>query len=80
MNAIFTLGRIIATPSAIAALGVSDDTIPPTSPAINLEIVSDIDAHNRAENQLSPGLGFGCLHNFGFARFLELAHLRIDLQ
>jgi hypothetical protein len=55
---LFPLGRIVATPGALAAIGVSGDDLS-TYPARHQSgDWGDIEAHDREENQLSLERGF----------------------
>ena len=53
MKPLFTLGRVVATPGALAAIGVSDDDLSIYLARHQSGDWGDVDAHDRKENQLS---------------------------
>ena len=55
---LFTLGRVVATPGALAAIGVSGDDLSTYLARHQSGDWGDIDAHDRMENQLSLEQGF----------------------
>ena len=58
MKPLFTLGRVVATPGALAAIGVSGDDL---STYLARHVSGDwgeVDAYDRKENQLSLERGF----------------------
>ena len=57
MKPLFTLGRVVATPGALAAIGVSGDDLSIYLARHHSGDWGDIDAHDR-ENQLSLEQGF----------------------
>ena len=50
---LFTLGRIVATPSALAAMGISGEDLSTYLARHQSGDWGDVDAHDRKENQLS---------------------------
>ena len=58
MKPLFTLGHVVATPGALAAIGVSGDDIFTYLARHQSDYWGDIDAHDRRENQLSLEEGF----------------------
>jgi len=50
---LFTLGRVVATPSALAAIGISGDDLSTYLARHQSRDWGDVDAHDRKENQLS---------------------------
>jgi hypothetical protein len=50
---LFTLGRVVATPVALAAIGISGDDLSRYLARHQSGDWGDIDAHDREENQLS---------------------------
>jgi len=55
---LFTLGQLVATPGALAAIGVSGDDLSSYLARHQSGDWGDIDAHDRRENQLSLEQGF----------------------
>jgi hypothetical protein len=55
---LFTLGQLVATPGALAAIGVSGDDLSNYLARHQSGDWGDIDAHDRRENQLSLEQGF----------------------
>jgi hypothetical protein len=55
---IFTLGRVVATPGALAAIGVSGDDLSTFLARHQSGDWGDVDAHALSENQLSLEQGF----------------------
>jgi hypothetical protein len=55
---LFTLGRVVATPGALAAIGVSGDDLSTYLARHNSGDWGDVDAHHREENQLSLEQGY----------------------
>ncbi len=55
---LFTLGQVVATPGALAAIGVSGDDLSTYLARHQSGDWGDIDAHDRRENQLSLEQGF----------------------
>ena len=53
MKPLFTLGHLVATPGALAAIGVSGDDLSTYLAGHQSADWGDIDAHDRRENQLS---------------------------
>ncbi len=53
MEASFTLGQVVATPGALAAIGVSGDDLSTYLACHQFGDWGDVDAHDRKENQLS---------------------------
>ena len=53
MKPLFTLGQVVATPGALAAIGVSGDDLSAYLARHRSGDWGDIDAHDRKENQLS---------------------------
>ena len=58
MKPLFTLGQLVATPGALAAIGVSGDDLSTHFARHQSGDWGDIDAHDRKENQLSLEQGF----------------------
>ena len=58
MKPLFTLGRVVATPGALAAIGVSGDDLSTYLARHQSGDWGDIDAHDRRENQISLEQGF----------------------
>ena len=58
MKPLFTLCRVVATPGALAAIGVSGDDLSTYLARHQSGDWGDIDAHDRRENQLSLEQGF----------------------
>ena len=58
MKPLFTLGQVVATPGALAAIGVSGDDLSTFLARHQAGDCGDIDAHDRRENQLSLEQGF----------------------
>ena len=58
MKPLFTLGQLVATPGALAAIGVSGDDLSAYFARHQSGDWGDIDAHDRRENQLSLEQGF----------------------
>jgi hypothetical protein len=58
VKTLFPLGRIVATPGALAAIGVSGDDLSSYLARHQSGDWGDIDAHDRKENQLSLEQGF----------------------
>ena len=58
MKPLFTLGQLVATPGALAAIGVSGDNLSTYLARHQFGDWGDIDAHDRRENQLSLEQGF----------------------
>ena len=61
MKPLFTLGQVVATPGALAAIGVSGDDLSTFLARHQSGDWGDIDAHDRRENQLSLEQGFRLL-------------------
>jgi hypothetical protein len=55
---LFTLGQVVATPGALAAIGVSGDSLSSYLSRHQSGDWGDVDAHDRKENQLSLEHGF----------------------
>jgi len=55
---LFTLGQLLATPGALAAIGVSGDDLSIYPARHQSGDWGDVDAHDRKENQLSLEQGF----------------------
>jgi hypothetical protein len=55
---LFTLGRVVATPGALAAIGISGDDLSIYLARHQSGDWGDVDAHDRKENQLSLEQGF----------------------
>ena len=53
MKPLFTLGHVVATPGALAAIGVSGDDLSTYLARHQSGDWGDVDAHDRKENQLS---------------------------
>ena len=53
MKPLFTLGRVVATPGALAAIGVSGDDLSTYLARHQSGDWGDVDEHHRKENQLS---------------------------
>ena len=53
MKRLFTLGQLVATPGALAAIGVSGDDLSTYLARHQSGDWGEIDAHDRKENQLS---------------------------
>ena len=58
MKPLFPLGRVVATPGALAAIGVSDDDLSIYLARHQSGVRGDIDAYDRKENQFSLEQGF----------------------
>ena len=58
MKPLFTLGQVVATPGALAAIWVSGDDLSTYLARHQSGDWGDIDAHDRRENQLSLEQGF----------------------
>ena len=58
MKPLFTLGRVVATPGALAAIGVSGDDLSTHFARHQSGDWGDIDTHDWRENQLSLEQGF----------------------
>jgi hypothetical protein len=54
----FTLGQVVATPGALAAIGVSGDDLSTYLARHQSGDWGDVDTHDRKENQLSLEQGF----------------------
>ena len=53
MKPLFTLGRVVATPGALAAIGISGDDLSIYLARHQSGDWGDVDEHHRKENQLS---------------------------
>lgn len=58
MKPLFTLGRVVPTPGALAAIGVSGDDLSTYLALHQSGDWGEIDEHDRKENQLSLEHGF----------------------
>jgi len=58
VKALFTLGQLVATPGALAAIGESGDDLSTYLACHQSGDWGDIDAHDRSENQLLLEPGF----------------------
>ena len=58
MKPLFTLGHVVATPGALAAIGVSGDDLSTYLARHQSGDWGDIDAHDLRENQISLEQGF----------------------
>ena len=64
MKPLFTLGRVVATPGALAAIGVTGDDLSTYLAHHQSGDWGDIDAHDRRENQLSLEQGFRLMSGY----------------
>ena len=58
MKPLFTLGRVVATPGALAAIGVQGDDLSTYLGRHQSGDWGEVDTHDRKENQLSLEQGF----------------------
>ena len=58
LNPLFPLGRIVATPGALAAIGISGDDLSTYLARHQSGDWGEVDAHDRKENQFSLEQGF----------------------
>jgi hypothetical protein len=64
---LFTLGHMVATPGALAAIGVSGDSLSSYLSRHQSGDWGDVDAYDRRENQLSLEQGFRLMSVYGLS-------------